>query len=143
MPTSHPVPSTARIQGWFEGLPAPWREQALRLRDLLLEASPQMAETWKYGIPFYEHRRWMCYLSLQKKGLVLGFVEGVHLGDPEGLFAPTDHAQIRHYLPPPAPAPLPEGALRRLIQQAVDLNERLVHEKLGKARRKRRSRGGR
>lgn len=26
---------------------------------------------------------------LQKKGLVLGFVEGIHLLDPEGLFAST------------------------------------------------------
>jgi hypothetical protein len=129
---------SAAVEAWFEALPEEWQGPAQRLRELLLEASPLMRETWKYGIPFYEHRRWMCYLSMQKKGLVLGFVQGIHLGDREGLFAPTDHAQIRHYLPPPAPAPLPEGALRRLIQEAIALNELLAQEQLAKARRKRR-----
>lgn len=127
---------SAAVEAWFEALPDAWRPQAQRLRELLLEASPVMRETWKYGIPFYEHRRWMCYLSLQKKGLVLGFVQGRDMLDPDGLFAPTEHAQIRHHLPPPAPAPLPEGALRRLLQEAIAVNEVIAREKRIKARKR-------
>ncbi len=131
---------SAAVEAWFEALPNDWRPQAQRLRELLLEASPLMRETWKYGIPFYEHRRWMCYLSLQKKGLVLGFVQGTHMTDPDGLFAPTDHVQIRHHLPPPAPARLPEATLSRLLQEAIAVNEAIAQEKLAKARRWRRQR---
>jgi hypothetical protein len=58
--------------------------------------------------------------------------------DPDRLFAPTGHAQIQHYLPPASPAPLPEAALRRLIQEAIAFNEELAREKmLKKAKRKR------
>ncbi|MBL8000491.1 MAG: DUF1801 domain-containing protein [Flavobacteriales bacterium] len=127
---------SAAVEAWFEQLPEEWRPQAQRLRELLLEASPLMRESWKYSTPFYDHRRWMCYLSLQRKGLVLGFIQGVHMPDPDGLFAPTDHVQIRHYMPGPAPAHLPEGALRRLIQEAITVNDVITQEKRGKARKR-------
>ena len=129
---------SAVIEGWFEELPEQWRQPAQRIRELLMEASQVMREEWKYRTPFYSHRLWMCYLSLQKTGLVLGFVQGRNMLDPDGLFAPTEHAQIQHYLPPPSPTPLPEAALRRLIQEAIALNEEIAREKLlKKAKRKR------
>jgi hypothetical protein len=129
---------SAVLEAWFEALPEQWKDPAQRIRELLLEASPVMKEEWKYGTPFYSHRRWMCYLSLQRTGLVLGFVQGRNMLDPDGLFAPTDHAQIQHFLPKPAPAPLPEAALRRLIAEAIGLNEEILREKLlKKAGRKR------
>lgn len=127
---------SAALEAWFEQLPEEWRPQAQRLRELLLESSPLMRESWKYSTPFYDHRRWMCYLSLQKKGLVLGFIQGKLLGDPDGLFAPTDHALIRHYMPGPAPARLPEGALRRLLQEAIAVNDLIAQEQRVKARRR-------
>lgn len=113
----------APVESWYEALPDQWRDGAQRIRELIMEASPGMRETWRYGIPFYDHRRWMCYVSLQKGELVLGFVQGVHLGDPEGLLERTDHKLIRHYRPAPLPVRMDEGALRRLINQAVMVNE--------------------
>lgn len=110
---------SAKIEAWFEALPELWQERAQRLRTLLLEADPAMREEWKYNTPFYCNGRWMCYLSMQKHSLVLGFVDGVHLLDAEGLFAPTAHKLIRHYLPPPPPARMNEPALRRLIAEAM------------------------
>lgn len=119
--------STGSVAAWFNALPDAWQAPAQRLRELLMDASPVMKEEWKYNTPFYSNGRWMCYLSLQKKGLVLGFVEGIHLLDPEGLFANTDHAQIRHFLPQPAPARMNERAVQRLIDEAVAYNvERLA-----------------
>jgi hypothetical protein len=113
------------VDVWFEKLPDEWRPAANMLRDMLLEASPQMKEEWKYKLPFYSHRRWMCYLSLQKQGLVLGFVEGVRLVDPDRLFASTAHKQIRHYKPPMDPSSVPANTLRGLIQEAIAWNEEL------------------
>jgi len=118
---------SAKVQAWFDALPEQWQDHAQRIRELLLDASPVMKEEWKYATPFYSNGRWMCYLSFQKKGLVLGFVDGVHLLDAEGLFATTDHKQIRHFLPQQAPARMNERALQRLITEAVAYNvERLA-----------------
>lgn len=129
---------SAAIEGWFEELPEEWQAPARRIRELLLQASPLMREEWKYRTPFYSHRLWMCYLSLQKNGLVLGFVQGRNMLDPDGLFAPTEHSQIQHFLPSPSPAPLPETALRRLIQEAIALNEEIAREKLLKKTKRKR-----
>jgi hypothetical protein len=127
---------SAAIEGWFEELPEEWQAPARRIRELLLQASPLVREEWKYRTPFYSHRLWMCYLSLQKNGLVLGFVQGRNMLDPDGLFATTEHSQIQHFLPSPSPAPLPETALRRLIQEAIALNEEIAREKLLKKRKR-------
>lgn len=119
--------SSGSVQAWFDALPPQWQEPAQQLREWLLDAAPGMKEEWKYQLPFYSNGRWMCYLSLQKGRLVLGFIEGIHLPDPQRLFARTDHKQIRHYLPPPAPGRMPERALRALMDEAVAYNvERLV-----------------
>jgi hypothetical protein len=126
---------SAKIEAWFEALPDLWQERAQRLRTLLLEASPAMREEWKYNTPFYCNGRWMCYLSLQKQKLVLGFVDGIDLLDAEGLFAHTDHRSIRHYLPPEPPSRMNEPALRRLIAEASLLSEE--RKALKQARRRR------
>lgn len=120
------------VEGWFEALPDQWRDRAQRIRELIMEASPSMREGWRYGTPFYDHHRWLCYLSLQKGQLVLGFVQGMHLGDPEGVLERTDHKLIRHYRPPPPPARMNEGALRRLIDEAVMMNEELARARIKK-----------
>ncbi len=113
------------MDGWFESLPDEWRDVASVLRDMLIQASPQVKEEWKYKLPFYSHRRWMCYLSLQRNALILGFVQGVHLNDPDGLFASTGHKQIRHYLPPKDPKAIPLNGVRRSIQEAIAWNDQL------------------
>ncbi|HMC98152.1 MAG TPA: hypothetical protein VKG92_10885 [Flavobacteriales bacterium] len=58
--------------------------------------------------------------------LVIGFCNGVHMSDPEGLFALTNHKQIRHFLPPKPPARMNEGAFRRLVDEAVRTNEAIA-----------------
>ena len=126
------------VEGWFEELPEPWQGPAQRVRELIMAASPAMREVWRYRTPFYDHQRWMCYLSLQRGRLVLGLVHGSLMEDPEGLFTPSDHKQIRHYHPP-VEGPLPEAALRRLLTEAVLVNEAVERDKREGAK----ARGGR
>ena len=120
----------ARIEDWFEGLPEAWRPVAEEIRSIVMDASPHIREEWKYGTPFYSHLRWMCYLSLQKKGLVLGFVQGGVMVDPEGILAHTEHRSIRHFLPAKELKTLPVGPLRRLLQEAVEINEEIHRTRL-------------
>lgn len=119
-----------KVDAWFDALPDVWRDRALRIRELILEAAPGMHEQWMFDSAiFYLHHGWLIYLAMQKVGLVVGFCNGVHMTDAEGLFARTDHTQVRHYLPPLPPARLDEGALRRLIDEAVRVNKALEEER--------------
>lgn len=122
---------SGRTEAWFESLPDLWQQRALRIRELILDASPAMSERIRYGSPFYDHRSWLAYLSLQKGCLVLGFIQGKHLIDPDGLLERTDHRLIRHYLPPHPPTRMDEQALRRLIAEAVLVNEELAGKRRG------------
>jgi len=125
----------ASIESWYEAVPDLWRDRAQRVRELIMEASPVMREGWRYGVPFYDHRRWMCYLNIQKGQLVLGFVPGVHLLDPERLLERTAHKLIRHYRPPAPPMRMNEAALRRLINEAVRVSEELAAAQIKRPRR--------
>jgi hypothetical protein len=137
-----------RIEAWFGKLPEDWQPRAQRVRELLLEAAPGMQEKWVFeSTPFYLHCGWMCYLgfSTDKKKypsgpqLILGFCAGVHMSDHERLFAPTKHTLIQHYLVPFPDERLNEAALRRLLSEAVRVNEAIAEERRMKksAKRKR------
>ncbi|MCU0319617.1 MAG: DUF1801 domain-containing protein [Flavobacteriales bacterium] len=114
-----------RIADWYQHLPDPWQEVATVLRELILDASPLMREEWKYRTPFFTYRRWMCYLSLQQRGLVLGFVQGSRMNEAASLFAPTGHRLIRHYCPPQDPRHLPLAALRSMVAEAMAINDEI------------------
>ena len=127
------------VQRWFDRVPEPWAERAQRLRELVLDAAPGMDERWMFkSAPFYLRHGWLVYFALQQGRLVVGFCNGVHMLDPEGLFASTDHKLIRHYLPPEPPARLNEAAFQRLVMEAVALNEELAAQR--KLRRPKRAR---
>lgn len=119
----------ARIEDWFLDLPEVWQPVAKAIRELVMDSSPRMIEEWKYKTPFYSHRRWMCYLSLQGQKMVLGFVQGTKMADPCGVLAHTDHRSIRHFLPSPDPKRLPIDALRGLIQEAIAINEEIYRSR--------------
>ena len=124
---------SSATEAWFDSLPERWRDRAQRIREILLEASPHMREEWRYrSNPFYYHRTWMCYLALQQGALVLGFIQGRDLLDPEGLLERTDHKLIRHYKPPAPPERLDERALHRLINEAVVVNDACAPKRTGR-----------
>lgn len=112
-----------RADAWYEELPPHWQPRAQRIRALLLEASPMMRERVRYRIPFFDHRAWLAYLSLQKGRLILAFLQGRSLADAEGLLARTPHKLIRQFMVPEPPEPMNEAALRRLINEAVLVND--------------------
>lgn len=122
------------VQAWFDRLPDHWQERAQRLRELILDAAPGIEEKLSYNIPFYHYRGWMCFINYAGDRLVLGFVRGIHMLDPEGLFSITDHKLIRHYLPPIPPARLAEDPFRRLVYEAIRTNVAIAETKRSKGR---------
>ncbi len=123
------------VQRWFDRLPEHWQDRAQRIRELLLDAASGMEEKWLFkSTPFYLHHGWMCYLNFKDDKLIVGFCNGVRMVDPQGLFALTEHAQIRHYVPPAPPAPWNEDAIGCLLDEAVMTNEAMAGERKAKRR---------
>jgi len=75
--------------------PADWREETLaRMRTLILEADPGMAEERKWrkpsngmvGIPVWSHDGIVCTGETYKQYVKLTFAQGASLPDPKGVF---------------------------------------------------------
>src|SRR5277367_4446859 len=71
-----------------------WRGQMLsRLRDLIMEADPEMTEERKWrkpsnpaGVPTWSHNGLVCTGETYKNVVKMTFAKGASLADPSGLF---------------------------------------------------------
>jgi hypothetical protein len=65
-----------------------WRGETLaRVRRLIREAAPQVAEAWKWrGVPVWEHEGILCTGETYKAVVKLTFANGAALADPSRLF---------------------------------------------------------
>jgi len=67
------------------------------VRKVILQCHPQIMESIKYKIPFYEYNGMFLYLSFTtKKRIYLGFVDGVEMSNQYGYLEHTTQKQIRH-----------------------------------------------
>jgi hypothetical protein len=111
---------------------APWQALLWPLRDLILAAHPGMAETLKWQVPFYTCYGLLCYLNKPAKHARLewGFYRGTLLEDPGGLLQGTGK-MVRHvhFTEHQAFDPVP---LQALLQEAIDVNQKLAQLKLGR-----------
>lgn len=98
------------------------RDMLLQLRQFILSQAPQMQEQFKYGGAFYYCFGMVCYLAPQKDHVYIGFVQGLHLSNEQGLFAKPDTKQIRKVRLYPD-QPIPTAALHDLLQEAILFNE--------------------
>lgn len=49
----------------------------------------------RYGLPFYDARKWICYVNPKKTGgLELVFLDGLELEDPSGLLDATGRKRV-------------------------------------------------
>jgi hypothetical protein len=64
-----------------------WRGSMLaKLRKLILEASPELSEEWKWGSPVWTHNGLVCAASAFKDHVKVNFFKGAFLKDPKRLF---------------------------------------------------------
>ena len=98
-----------------------WRGETLvLLRKAVVESSPEIAETFKWGQPVYEAHGPVCYLKANNKHVTLGFWRGREMMalDPRLDGAGVRMAHIKFF----------EGdtvgvaAIRKLVRAAVALN---------------------
>ncbi len=131
-----PTPSQ-RIDDLIANTPD-WRGQLfVRLRKIIHDADPEIAETWKWvtanrpGTPIFEHDGIVCHINILKERVKLTFHEGSSLPDPRKLFN-ADLENKRKAIDFHEGDQLDEPALRALVRAGVE--QRLARVKA--ARRK-------
>jgi hypothetical protein len=101
-----------------------WRGQTLaRMRKLILEAAPDVVETWKWmGTPVWEHNGILCTGESYKDKIKLTFAKGASLKDPTPLFNSSLDGNTRRALDIFEGDEVDATAFKALIHEAVALN---------------------
>jgi hypothetical protein len=102
-----------------------WRGEMLsRLRSLIKEADPEVAEEWKWrGTPVWSHNGLICTGETYKNVVKMTFAKGASLKDPSGLFNSSLEGNARRAIDFHEGDKLDEEALKALIRAAVALNK--------------------
>ena len=106
---------------WFSRLEPDLRAVAEAIRNLVLEADPDLSEAIKWGNPTYEKQGRVCYLAATKSYVSLGFFNGVGLTDPQGRIEGTGkkmrHVKVRTL------SDIDQQRFAAWIREAVALNQ--------------------
>ncbi len=101
-----------------------WRGRTLaRIRKLIKEAVPDVAEEWKWrGVPVWSRDGILCTGETYKTVVKLTFAKGASLDDPAGLFNSSLDGNVRRAIDIHESETLDEGAFKTLIGAAAALN---------------------
>jgi hypothetical protein len=107
-----------------------WRGPMLtKLRRLIREADPEVAETVKWrkpsnpaGVPVWEHSGIICTGETYKDKVKLTFARGAAIADPKGLFNASLDGGTRRAIDFREGDEVDEEAFKALISEAVVLN---------------------
>jgi len=110
----------ADVNRWFDAAPADQRPILDALRELLLSAAPDVAESLTWNCPWYSTANGLfCYLQRRKTYVTLGFRRGTSLKDPKRLLEGTGN-DMRH-VKLLTLAEAQNAAIQRLVKQAAKL----------------------
>ncbi|MBI5153805.1 DUF1801 domain-containing protein [Candidatus Poribacteria bacterium] len=117
------MPATTKprtVDDYIAAQGARWRPVLEALRALVRKAAPAAGEAIKWGMPTYAQNGLLCYLSVTKNHVLLGFYRGVELHDPGGLLEGTGkgmrHVKVR------SAADIRKRCFANWVKQAVELN---------------------
>ena len=106
-----------------------WRGETLgKVRGIIKEADPDIVEEWKWvkptnpGTPVWSHNGGICTGEAYKNAGKLTFFKGAALNDPSGLFNSSLGGNVRRAIDIKEGDTIKEGALKKLIREAVALN---------------------
>jgi hypothetical protein len=101
-----------------------WRGRTLaRVRALIKQADPEVAEEWKWrGVPVWSHDGIICTGETYKSVVKLTFLKGASLPDPSGLFNSSLEGNARRAIDLHEGEEIDEDAFKALIRAAAALN---------------------
>jgi hypothetical protein len=98
------------------------------VRSIIRDADPEIVEEWKWakatnpGTPVWSHNGDVCTGESYKSVVKLTFLKGASLNDPSGLFNSSLDGKVRRAIDIKENEKINEGALKKLIGEAVALN---------------------
>jgi len=101
-----------------------WRSDTLaRVRTLMRQADPEIAETLKWGgVPVWERDGIICTGETYKDKVKLTFAKGATLDDPAHLFNASLEGNVRRAIDIGKGDKINEKALKTLVRAAIALN---------------------
>jgi hypothetical protein len=100
-----------------------WRGETLaRMRALILEADPEIAEEWKWGGPVWSRDGIICTGEAYKSVVKLTFAKGASVPDPKHLFNSSLEGATRRALDIKEGEKVDASAFKALIKAAVARN---------------------
>ena len=101
-----------------------WRGELLaRIRGLVKQAVPDVAEEWKWrGTPVWSHGGNICTGETYKDVVKMTFFKGASLEDPAGLFNSSLEGNTRRAIDFREGDEIDEAALKALVRAADALN---------------------
>src|SRR5512142_2527586 len=101
-----------------------WRGETLsRMRKLIKDADPDVAEEWKWmGTPVWSHDGIICTGESYKNVVKLTFAKGASLKDPARLFNSSLDGNVRRAIDIHAGEEIDEAPFKALVRQAVAVN---------------------
>ncbi|MGZ6778488.1 MAG: DUF1801 domain-containing protein [Mycobacterium sp.] len=103
-----------------------WRGDMLaRIRGLIKQAEPDVAEEWKWrGVPVWYRDGMICTGETYKDYVKVTFAKGASLEDPAGLFNSSLDGNTRRAIDIREEDTLDEKAFTALVRAAAELNSR-------------------
>ena len=113
-----------------------WRGETLRrMRQLILDADPDVVEEWKWmGTPVWSHDGIICTGESYKSVVKLTFAKGASLKDPAKLFNASLDGNVRRAIDIREGEQIDEGSFKALIRAAIALNAAGRKAKLKRAK---------
>lgn len=101
-----------------------WRGETLaRMRALIHEADPEIAEEWKWrGVPVWSHHGIVCTGESYKAVVKLTFAHGASLPDPSHLFNSSLEGNTRRAIDISEGGKVNAAAFKALVKAAVARN---------------------
>ena len=111
-----------QIDNYIKGL-NDWRGKLLaRLRKLILESAPELAEEWKWDTPVWSYKGNVVAGGVFKDHMKLNFFKGASLKDPKKLFNAGLEAKASRAIDFSENSKVDESALKELFREAVAFN---------------------
>lgn len=122
MDSKDSVSPSQQIDNYIKGLDD-WRGKMIaRLRKLILDSDPNLAEEWKWDTPVWSHKGNVVAAGVFKDHVKLNFFKGASLEDPKGLFNAGLDAKASRAIDIAEGDEIDDAALKDLVRSAVAYN---------------------
>ncbi|GAB3368589.1 DUF1801 domain-containing protein [Massilia agri] len=116
------LPASERISEKIASLPD-WRGATLaRVRELILQADPEIVEEWKWDVPVWSRGGIICTGETYKAAVKLTFAKGAFVDDPAGLFNASLTGNLRRAIDIRQDEEIDAAAFQALVRAAIATN---------------------